>query len=353
MKTIKKTTDIKLNNSQLSIINETSLLFDIETTGLSSKYCHIYAIGAAYLKEGTIYFEQFFAETPDDEIRLIESFITLSKGFARYISFNGINFDTRFLIDRAGKYNLSAEVLTMEHFDLYKMIKPYKNILGLSSLRQQSLEAFLHNGRIDTNNGGELIEYYNEYLASHDHSLLDALLLHNEEDVFGLIELSKLHSYVSLFTDEPKGQISILEVNDTEAIYLIDLSEPVPVSINIYKDNMYFRVEQSRAYIKLPIYSGRLKHFFDNFKDYFYYPDEDMAIHKSLAMFSESTHRKKATAKTAYQNRESSYLPATGNEDIIFYDEYKGRPYVELDDNLKTPDQKLTGYLNNIIKLFL
>ena len=38
-----------------------------------------------------------------------------------------------------------------------------------------------------------------------------------------------------------------------------------------------------------------------NFKDYYYFPAEDMAIHRSVAEFASSTSKKKATSKTAYR----------------------------------------------------
>ena len=52
-----------------------------------------------------------------------------------------------------------------------------------------------------------------------------------------------------------------------------------------------------------------LKHFYSNYKDYYYLPDEDMAIHKSIATYVDKDHRKKCTAKNCFTKKDGSFLP--------------------------------------------
>ena len=64
MKTITKefTCDCPYNLSRLGD-PECLLFFDIETTGLSSKRDMVYLIGCTYLRNGTWYMKQWFADS--------------------------------------------------------------------------------------------------------------------------------------------------------------------------------------------------------------------------------------------------------------------------------------------------
>ena len=352
MRIIEKTFEKNLDESQLAVIDSATLLFDIESTGLSSKYCYVYAIGCAYYKAGILHFIQYFGEGPADESLIIEEFIRLSSGFGKYISFNGQNFDIRFLTDRANALSLQCNISAIKHLDLYRMIMPYKKLLGFSSLRQKYLEEFLCSGRKDDTNGGELTCVYKEFLENSDANLLKILMQHNEEDVLGLVELCKLYSYISLFDDSTEKEGNLAEITDKECIYSIMLTHPLPKSINILANSLYLHAERKNAYLKIPVYKGKLKFFFDDYKNYWYYPEEDRAIHSSLAVYGEKSHRIKATAKTAYITKTSSFLPSYGYGDELFYDEYKGKAYIELSDKIKTPGNYLTGYLNHLISSF-
>ncbi|MCR5785129.1 MAG: ribonuclease H-like domain-containing protein [Eubacterium sp.] len=345
MRKTEKIIDKKLNPSQEKIITESSLLFDIETTGLSSKFCYIYIIGAAYLKNDVIHFIQYFAESKDDEELMIKEFIKLSESFNTYITFNGINFDIRFISDRAKKYGFDTSVFSKDHTDLYKLIMPLKGVLGLSSLRQQAIECFLNDDRTDETSGGELIAVYNEFLEKNDEKLFEILYLHNRDDVLGLVEVCKMQGYISLFDPSEEKEGYLAENNAKECVYSIMLTHPVPKSLNLLKNGIYLHAENNKAYLKLPLYSGELKYFYPNYKDYWFYPDEDMAVHSSLAVYSDKTHRIKATAKTAYTKVKGCFLPAAECEGNKFYDEYKGNAYIEI----KEPGSLPAGYLNQIL----
>ena len=92
---------------ELDFWQEDQLLFDIETTGLSAKYNTIYLIGCAYHKGSEITLLQYLAETPAEESEVLEAFLELCKDFQGLLSFNGIRFDERFILED-GEYEIQA-----------------------------------------------------------------------------------------------------------------------------------------------------------------------------------------------------------------------------------------------------
>lgn len=57
------------------------------------------------------------------------------------------------------------------------------------------MELFLGIDREDIYNGGELISFYHEYVRFHNEEQEKALLLHNEEDLKGMLELLPILAY--------------------------------------------------------------------------------------------------------------------------------------------------------------
>jgi len=57
------------------------------------------------------------------------------------------------------------------------------------------------------------------------------------------------------------------------------------------------------------LYDGELKYFYPNFKEYFYLPLEDTAVHKSVGEFVDKSARVRATAKTCYTKKRGLFLP--------------------------------------------
>ncbi|MCR4625624.1 MAG: hypothetical protein K5795_06620, partial [Lachnospiraceae bacterium] len=123
--------------------------------------------------------------------------------------------------------------------------------------------------------------------------------------------------------------------NIESVIYLLRLSRLFSmrkglfdIGINFNTDTIDFFITAKGFKISVPvtIVDLRLKQFYPNYKDYYYFPAEDMAVHKSIAEFAASGSKKKATAKTAYCNVEGSFVPipsafakSESNKDASFY----------------------------------
>lgn len=113
-------------------------------------------------------------------------------------------------------------------------------------------------------------------------------------------------------------------------------------------------LENKKGTVLLPYYKGELKHFFSNYKDYYYLPMEDTAIHKSVAEYVEKEYRKKATKETCYIKKDSLFLPQL---EIIFSPEfqfdYKDKLYWFESTNLGSVDSDIIGnYFVQLLSLY-
>ena len=59
----------------------------------------------------------------------------------------------------------------------------------------------------------------------------------------------------------------------------------------------------------MPLLKGTYYHFFADYKNYYYLPQEDMAVHKSVGAYVEPAFRQKATAGNCYIKKTGTFLP--------------------------------------------
>ena len=143
-----------------------TLLFDIETTGFSAKTCTLYLIGAAvYQGDGMFTGIQWFNESgsQEEEKELLSAFFSFCQSYGTLLHYNGDGFDLPYLKNCAKKHALTPPFSYMQSFDLYKMIRPLKELFKTDSLKLKSIEQFLHISREDRFSGGELIKVYQNY----------------------------------------------------------------------------------------------------------------------------------------------------------------------------------------------
>ncbi len=83
----------------------------------------------------------------------------------------------------------------------------------------------------------------------------------------------------------------------------------VPVPFDNENPPVSCRADKNRLILTIDLYEGTLRHFYPNYKDYYYLIYEDTAIHKSIGEYVDKDARVKATAKTCYTRREGCFLP--------------------------------------------
>ncbi len=363
--------------------NKEEILFlDIETTGLSPKNSDIYLIGAAYFQKHTWHVCQYFAESSEHEAEILKDFAALAKSFRYAIHYNGDRFDIPFLQAKFEKYGMDDPFKGLRSYDLYKVVSPYKEQLGLPDCKQKTVELYLGINREDKYDGGKLIKVYKDYVASKSPSLLKLLLLHNLEDVkgmFGLLPMLQYQAFFGRFRNLPKVSIRTdeelidsdydyelpLRAKKVQANYYEDyngqkktevymkLALPVtlPSSLSGNLDNCYFKIVGNEATLRVPLYETELKYYYSNYKDYYYLPHEDMAIHKSIASFVDKAYREKATPENCYTKKEGQYLLEW---DLVFAPFFKTdyedkRFFFDLNENMKKSRFAMSLYACHVI----
>ncbi len=295
---------------------EDLLFFDIETTGFSGDHASLYLIGCTWYQSGTWNLIQWFADTRESETELLHSFFLFLKKFRILIHFNGDGFDLPFLLKRCSHLGLSYDFSEVESFDIYKKIRPYRKLLELDSLKQKSIERFLGISRKDQYSGGQLIEVYQDYLMTGETFLYDLLMLHNEDDLRGMPVILPILSYPDFLEHDfcLSGQ-QILEETDIfgDKHKLLELTceseYAVPVPFENLASPIRLRGCGRQLILTIDLYEGTLKHFYPNYKDYYYLIYEDTAVHKSVGEYVDRSARVKATAKTCYSKQCGCFVP--------------------------------------------
>ena len=138
-----------------------------------------------------------------------------------------------------------------------------------------------------------------------------------------------------------------------ELVVSLRLAAPAAEHIFLHKDDFFLTANrgQDAARLHVLIYSGELKYFYENYKDYYYLPVEDMAIHKSVAMYVDKQHRKQATATTAYLRRAGVFLPQPAElYNPAFKKEYWGKvSYFELPKDFSESPEEMELYVCYIL----
>lgn len=333
--------------------------YDIETTGLSAANSMIYLIGIAYYKEGAYEIVQFFAEDAREEEQVIAAFFDAVKGFDIIVSFNGDSFDRRFIDKRRGYLTdfskgelcfLDEENLTS--IDLFKMARKYQKMFGLENCRQKTIEQLLGVDREDSFSGGELIEDYRTYLLTKQENLYNRILLHNYEDMKGLLLLSNLMIYQRIF----QGDFKVSEVKENEEEVILYCTIPMKVCapfVRTYPD-IAIDIRENQMTVHVKIIQEKLRYYYPNYKDYYYLIDEQTVIHKSIGQFVEKEKRVKATKDNCFSEREGRYVAASAKESVdqcyLFCRERKDAIYyLAVDDLMKLDCEHWNQYVKKLL----
>ena len=323
---------------------EKLLFIDIETTGFTAKNSSLYLIGAAFCRSGCWQIRQWFAENYSDEQSLLTDFFSFATDYTHLLHFNGNNFDLPYLMQKCEALKLSYNFDNYEGIDLFKRISPYKFFLHTPNCKQKTLEELLGIDREDLYSGGDLIGLYHEYVKQPDEDVLRLLLLHNSDDMKGMLQILPLLAFYDLFnvplTVKKVQKNSFVDYHGhdrTELLMKLVLPTPLPLPISNLSNGCYFSGDGNDGILKVPVYEEEMKYFYSNYRDYCYLPEEDMAIHKSVASFVDKEHRVQATAASCYTRKYSIYLPQW---DIFmepfFKRNYKSKElFFELTDEMK------------------
>lgn len=337
------------------------LFLDIETTGLSPESDSIYLIGCVYYKEKTWHQLQFFSEQKQDEADLLRSFFHFAMNYNYFIYYNGDHFDLPFLKKRAAKLSVPLSLPPFS-IDLYKEIRPFQLFLKQKTLKQKDLEHFMGFQRKESYESRELIELYQNYLHTKEPHLLSLLLLHNSEDLKGMLAIVTLRSLSLLKQGRFQIQKTICQnftlLSGEKQFFLSRLLPDIPIPVSICYESEICTITtliDRSIQIKVPVFTGTLKYFYSNYKDYYYLPEEDYAIHKSIASYVDSAHRIKAKKSTSYTKKESCFLI---QPEPLFTPEFKPDynkkySYFEVTEEFLTSPEQIKRYVTTLLSVAL
>lgn len=312
---------------------DTSVFFDIETTGFSPASSIVFLIGVIYKADHNWQFSQFLAETPQEEKDLIETFLTLTSAYKTFIHFNGSTFDLPYLSQKVEQYKLANTLTSLHSIDLYQKFRPLKKLFSLEHLNQISLERFLKWEREDRLTGRHMISLFQKYTRSKNSDLKELLLLHNHDDLIGMTKLLKLCTYSALteLATDPVLQTNTENVRQIQIAFSLNTAIPCPLSCLI-DHTWQLEIQDTSGILAFPVTHGELLYFFPDYKNYYYLPIEDQAIHKSVGTYVDKAHRQQAKAQNCYVRKTGNFLPQpepffepvfrVSYEDPAYYFEY-------------------------------
>lgn len=396
MKIIQSTIPFPIHHYTFAQPIEQIAFFDIETTGLSPKASSLYLIGAMHYdtRQEQWCLTQWFADDYHSEKEILTSFFEYLKPFHALYHFNGVTFDIPYVTTKCQKHQLAVPEYARQLFrntvhhqtvpgqerisvDLLKEIRPLKKTLRLVKANQTALEHWLGVNREDTYHGGELISVYTEYMQSkilhpEDASSLEKLLLlHNHDDIAGMLEVCSFLSYRDCLSLQKPPVIQSCSQKTDSITIQFTLPQPVPRPVQIShlwdinssaisEQPAVLSLTETVGKLTLPVIQDTLKYFFEQYRDYFYLPEEDHAIHKSVAQFVDPAFRKKATAATCYTKKEGCFMPScskkgTAWDEPLLYSDYKSKQgfYEVHNQDNDTLAKQLSHYLFYELPYFL
>jgi len=177
-------------------------VIDIETTGLDPVRSRFVLGGLVTPDARGKSFYQIFAESREEEIPLILSFLSELKDLDVLVSYNGDHFDLPFLNRRLRLNRIPPEELPVFlSLDLYRILDKYSNFRKLlPNLKQKTVETFLGlwSDRTDEISGADSAALYHQYLRTGDPAVRDVILLHNKDDILQLSRLMKVFEKLDL-----------------------------------------------------------------------------------------------------------------------------------------------------------
>ena len=351
----------------IGISSEETVYFDIETTGFSADVTALYLIGCIYFKEGEWQLIQWFAEDKNAEKEALSAFLDFIKDKKYLICYNGTTFDLPYLRKKYEKHGLTFQSYKYEIIDFYRVFSSYKGFLGLKGLKQKDIEKFLSTTREDKFSGGELIEWYSKYLrlrfsdSDEKDEIYNALILHNSDDLVGLVKLTKLYNFIKeleilINSNETLDINSVLNTDKRQIILSAEVSFELPRKGELGKDdfscNFISEDELNRIDIALDIYETELKLFYKDYKNYYYLPKEDMVVHKSLAAFVDKENKVKASASNCYTRQRGSFikLPESGFLPVFKADYSDKTIYTLVNDKVLDSKESLSAIFRSVLK---
>lgn len=274
------------------------VFYDIETTGLSRNSTFLYLIGAAAFEDGQWQMHQWLGIGAEEEKSLLEEFSDFMKNFTCTIQYNGNSFDQPYLEARYQLHKLANPFEGIPSIDLYRELKPLKKLLKLPGMKQPQLEEFLGAVCREHCDGKECIRLYKKLEKRCQDTLIETVLGHNEEDLLGLGRTFSMLGYLGLF--EGCYEVAAAEADGENLLVCLKPDTELPAQFSNGNENFYITGSSREIRLAVKTQGGRLKQYYEDYKNYDYLPGEDTAVPKALSAYMDKSLRVSARPETCY-----------------------------------------------------
>lgn len=338
------------------------LVFDIETTGLSPKVSSLYLIGALWFdpEDKQFHTRQWFADDYISEKEILSSFYSFLQNFTTLVHYNGSGFDIPYMEKKYLEHSLPSPFESIRSLDIYREIRSLKSLFQVPNLKLFTVEKLTGFLRKDILTGKDCIETYSQFMQKKyfkDETMeqeKEKLLLHNFEDIIGTYYSAQLLFYKCGYLISTG--IQPLSVLEEDHFLSITLPAPCTFPFPAGQETESFTIgfEDDQMILRILLCRGIFYHFFQNYKDYFYLPAEDTAIHKSVGTYVDKQFREPAKASNCYIKKEGIFLAVPSSfsrENLpLFRKEYKARQnYVLWDEKTKQDSSLLEEILHSLL----
>lgn len=254
------------------VTNKKICFFDIETTGFNRSKDKVILIGLLYIDNNNIIIKQYFGESLEDELEVLNSFINDISKFDKYINFNGDLFDIPFLNTKFNMYDIDFTLDKKESIDLLKIVKKYKSVLNYENYKLKTIEKNLGILRDDKISGKESVDLYYRYINSKDNDIKEIILRHNYDDIYYLPKILKVFDIIYEKTNFNyaipfKNNILSIKINTLDidikenTLNVYATTDNTDLLEQIYYDNYYnlkWTPSKGEMLLQVQIYSGKL-----------------------------------------------------------------------------------------------
>lgn len=308
MQTLTQTFPIPYIQQEDSSCDETILLLDIETTGFSADMSTIFMIGCAHFDGKKMLVNQWLSDTLElrgeqEVLNAFSEWLLLQTSSSKklcLVTYNGDNFDLPFLKNRYAQCQLSCPLnsLNLKTLDLYRKFLPLKTLWPVKNMKLKTMSIWLGYTPLTTPSGRQLIKSYHQYIKIKDSETLNLLFLHNTDDLRALAALLPVYNYICFFN----GSYTVSSADCIEESLLFHLTPEVflPAPLTFEACSCRIDINETEALLRVPIYERGLRYYYSDIKNYIYLPEEDYALHKSMAAYIDKSHWQKATRENCY-----------------------------------------------------
>ena len=162
-----------------------------------------------------------------------------------------------------------------------------------------------------------MIPIYETYIKSQSQKLLSLLLLHNFKDIKDMLHILPILNYTKILDSKNcsltltlcqwQGDGLHLQL-EAECLFPVQITKDLPIT-SALDSSIKIIFNNSSIQLFIPSYHGELLYFYENYRDYYYLPDEGCAVHKSVAQYVDTAHRKSYAKKLLYKKKRNFFLP--------------------------------------------